>query len=218
MTLLSLDIGVGRVGAFVVFVRVTPLGPAFAMVGRNSGTFAGSAAESLDCSGACSSALPFPFSFGSIVSGAGGTTGVGSAISVVVGGNVGGTGSGELPFSGGCESGIVGATGRTGSGSGAGPADMSGVEGTSGYGSAGIGGSTETDLERETRWEGGEGDLEGKRNDNGFGCGGIRCEYCLVRVGLGSGWDADGMSDRGGGCGKGTGRSMFMGSVVAALS
>ena len=48
-------------------------------------------------------------------------------------------------FSGGWGSGIVGATGGTGSGSGAGPFEALEVEGTSGYGSAGIGGSTETD-------------------------------------------------------------------------
>ena len=198
MTLRSLDIGVGRAAAFVAFVRVTPLGPAFLMVERNPRTFVGFVTGSLDGSGARSSVLPFPFSSGSTLSGTVGSTGAGTTISSAVGGGVEGITSDESCFSGGCGSGIVGETGNSGSGSGcnAGPSEGLEVEGTSGYGSAGIGGSTETDLERETRWEGGVGDREGNRNDSGFGCGGIRCEDRLVRPALGSGFGSDG------GCGR----------------
>ena len=135
------------------------------------------------------------------MSGAGGGTGGGTAISVAVGRGVGGITSDESCFSGGCGSGIVGETGSSGSGADAAPAKTLQVEGISGYGSAGIGGSTETDLERETRWEGGVGDLEGNRNDSGFGCGGIRCEDRLVKLALGSGFGTDGGSGRGRGCG-----------------
>ena len=61
VTLRSLDIGVGRTAALAVFVRFTPLGPAFA-VERNPGTFIGFVTGSLDGPGARSSTLPFPFS------------------------------------------------------------------------------------------------------------------------------------------------------------
>ena len=73
-----------------------------------------------------------------------------------------------------------------GSGSGARPIEVLEVDGSRGYGSAGIGGSTEPDLDRETRWGGGVGDLGGSGKDSGFGCGGMRCEGCRVRPGLGS--------------------------------
>ena len=152
------------------------------------------------------------------MSSAGGTgAGAGAATSVVVDGVMEKVISDESRFSGGWKSGIVGATGRTGSGSGAGSFEALEVKGTSGYGSAGIGGSTETDLDRATRWEGGEGDREGNRNESGFGCGGTRCEDRLVGLGLGSGRDSDGGSGCGGSCSRGAGGSMFMGSVVAAL-
>ena len=83
------------------------------------------------------------------MSGAGGTRArVGAAASVIVDGVMEGVISDESRFSSGWGSGIVGATGGTGSGSGAGPFEALEVEGTSGYGSAGIGGSTETDLDR----------------------------------------------------------------------
>jgi hypothetical protein len=157
VTLPSLDIGVRRTAPFVAFVRVTPLGPAFAGVERNPKAFIGFVVGSLDGPGVCSSALPFPFSSGSVISGAGGGTGAGITASVVTGGVVKGVTSDKSSFSGGCGSGIVRATGRTGSGSGSvsdsgiGPFEALEVEGISGYGSAGIGGSTETDLDRGGR-------------------------------------------------------------------
>jgi len=153
VTLPSLDIGVGRAVTLVAFVRVTPLGPAFTVAERNLEAFVDFVAGSLEGPGACSSAFPFPFS-----SDTGGGTRAGATASVVVGAIVGvimrGIPSDGSCFSGGCGSGIVGATGGTGSGSGSGsgggPFEASGAEGTSGYGSAGIGGSTETDLGRGT--------------------------------------------------------------------
>ena len=218
VTLRSLDIGVGRTETFVALVRVTPLGRAFTMVERNPEAFMTFAAGSLDGPETCSTTLPFTFSSGSAVSGAGGGAGVGTTTSAVVGGIMEVAVSDGSEFLGGCESGIVGATDGIGSGSGTGPFEMLEVEGTSGYGSAGIGGSTETDLDRETRWEGGVGDLEGNRNDNGFGCGGIRCEDRLVGEGLGSGLDSNGGSSCGWGCGGGAGRSMSMRFLVAVSS
>lgn len=187
MTLLSLEIGVCRTAPFVALVRVTPLGPA-SVVERNLEVFVDFAAGSLEGPGACSFALPLPSSSGWAVPGAGGNSGATSGFGgFVVGGN-----SGESDSLDGCGSGIVGATGGTGSGSDAGTAGGLEVEGSSGYGSAGIGGSTETDLDRAVRWEGGVGDLEGSGKDNGFGCGGIRCEGCLVGLSLGSRFGTDG--------------------------
>jgi len=93
------------------------------------------------------------------------------------------------------------------------------VEGSSGYGSAGIGGSTEVDLDLETRREGGVGDLEGNRNESGFGCGGIRWEGRLINSGLGDGLDCDGGSGCGcgSGRGKGSGEQRSIGSAVSSL-
>ena len=198
MTLPSLDIGVGRAVPFVVLVRATPLGPAFAVLGRNLDALIDFVTGSLDGFGGCSFALPLSFSPGSAVSGAGGGTESRATGSVIAGVVVEGVNSDESCFSG-CGSGIIEATGEIGSGSGARPFEMFEVEGSSGYGSVGMGGSTETDLDLETRWEGGVGDLEGNRNDSGFGCGGIRWEGCLVSPGLESGFDRDG----GSGCGCG---------------
>ena len=173
MTLPSLDIGVGRAVAFVVLVRVTPPGPAFAVLERSLEALVDFVTGNLDGSGACSFSFSLPFSPGSTVSGTGGGTESGATDSVVGCIVVGGVNSGESGFSG-CGSGIIEATGKIGSGTGTGLFEAIEVEGSSGYGSAGIGGSTETDLDLETRWEGGVGDLEGNGNDNGFGCGGIR--------------------------------------------
>ena len=207
VTLRSLDIGVGRTMTFVALVRVTPPGPLFT-VDRNPVNLIGFAAGSFDGPGVGSTALPFPFSSDSTVPGAGVGTGAeagaGTTTSAVVGGVTEGVISDGPCFSGGCGSGIVKTTGGIGSSSGSGssaggPFEALEVEGTSGYGSAGIGGSTEPDLDRETRWEGGVGDLEGKRNDSGLGCGGIRCEGCLVMTGLGFGLGSDGSSGCGGG-------------------
>lgn len=220
MTLPSLDIGVGRAGTFVVLVRVTPLGPVFAAVDRSLEALVNFVVGSLDGSGTCSFALPLSFSPGSVVSGTGGGSGAGVTTSVVAGVIVEGIDSGALCFSDGCRSIISGATSGTGPGSGAGSFEALGfealeVEGSSGYGSAGIGGSTETDLDLETRWEGGVGDLEGNGKGSGLGCGGIRWGGRLVRPSLGSGFDCD--WDAGGGFGKGAGGSRFIGSVVASL-
>lgn len=170
--------------AFVVLVRVTPLGPAFAVVGRNLEALADLIAGNLDAT--CAFALPLPFSPGAVVSGGGGGVGSGTTASVVAGTVLEGIGSVESCISG-CRSGIVGAMGA-----GSGPGTK--VEGTIGYGSAGIGGSTEVDLELAARWEGGVGDLEGKGNGSGFGCGGIKCEGCLVSPGVVFGFDGDGGS------------------------
>lgn len=189
VTLPSLDIGVGRAVPFVVFVRVTPLGPAFVVLERNLEVLVDFAAGSLEGPGGRSFALPLPFSSDTVVSTAGGCTVVGIEVpgpgSTVEAGNLG-----EPCFSGACGSDIVGASEGTGSGTGSLGALEDG--GSSGYGSAGIGGSTETDLDREARREGGVGDLEGSRKDNGFGCGGMRCEGCLARAGLGSRFCSDG--------------------------
>ena len=187
VTLPSLEMGVGRAVPFVAFVRVTPLGPAPVVLERNLEVFVDFAVGSLEGPKTCSFALPFPFSSGTVVSDAGGGTGVG-ATGPGSGGSVEGGNSGGSCFSGGCGANIIGATGRTGSGSGAGSFEIeaSEVNGISGYGSADIGGSTETDLNREARWEGGVGDLEGSRKDSGFGCGGIRCGDFWVITGLGS--------------------------------
>lgn len=185
VTLPSLDIGVGRAVPFVVFVRVTPLGPGFAVLERNLEVFVDFAAGSLESPGGRSFALPLPFSSDKIVSTAGGCTGVGFEVSGP-GGTMEAGNSGEPCFSGGCGSDIDGASEGTGSGSGAGSLEALEAGGSIGYGSAGIGGSTETDLDREARREGGVGDLEGSRKDNGFGWGGMRCEVCLARTGLGS--------------------------------
>lgn len=213
MTLPSLDIGVGRAVTFVALVRVTPLGPAFAALERNLEALVDFVTGSLDGSGAFSFALPFPFSSDLAVSGAGGDTKSGTTGSVVTGVVVEGVSSDESRFSG-CGFGIIEAVGRICSCSGAGPFEAFEIKGSSGYGSAGIGGSAETDLDLETRWEGGVGDLEGNRNDNGFGCGGIRWDGCLVGPDLESGFDCDGSS--GCGCGGGTGGSRFMESVVVS--
>jgi len=167
---------------FVVLVRVTP---AFAVLERNLEALIDFVTGSLDGSGAFSFALPLPFSPDSAMSDAGGGTKSGATCSVVTCIVVEGAGSDESHFSG-CRSGTIGATGEIGFGSGAGPFEAFEVKGSSGYGSAGIGGSAETDLDLETRWEGGVGDLEGNRNDSGFGCGGIRWDGCLVGPGLGS--------------------------------
>ena len=190
VTLPSLDIGVGLVATFVVLVRVTPLEPEFAVLERNLEALVDFVMGSLDGFGGCSFALPLPFSPDSAVSGAGSGIESGTAGSVVAGVIVGGTSSDESRFSG-CGSGITEAAGKIGSGSGAGPFQAFKVKGNSGYGSAGIGGSTETDLDLEMRWEGGVGDLEGNRNDRGFGCGGIKWEGCLVSPDFGSGFDCD---------------------------
>ena len=144
VTLPSLDIGVGRVILLAPFVRVTP-GPAFVVLDRNLEAFVDFIVGSLEGPGPCSFALPFPFLSGSIVSDAGGGAGAGVGLSGSGGSVEGGNSSGSR-FSGGCESDIVGTTGRTGSGSGAGPFEASEVDVSSGYGSDGIGGSTETDL------------------------------------------------------------------------
>ena len=77
MTLLSLDMGVGRTVPFVAFVRVTPLGPGFTPVVRNLEVFVDFAGGSLEGAGACSFALLFPFLSTSVVSVAGGGAGVG---------------------------------------------------------------------------------------------------------------------------------------------
>jgi len=217
VTLPSLDIGVGREVAFVALVRVTPLGPAFAALERNLEALVDFVTGSLDGSGAFSFALPFPFSPDSVVSGAGGGTKSGTTGSVVTGVVVKGVSSDGTCFSG-CGSGIIEAAGKIDSGSGAGPFEAFEVNGSSGYGSAGIGGSAETDLDLETRWEGGVGDLEGNRNDSGFGCGGIRWDDCLVGPDLESGFDCDGSSGCGCGfgCGGGAGGSRFMASVVVS--
>jgi len=196
VTLPSLDIGVGRAATFVVLVRVTPLGPEFAVLERNLEALVDFVMGSLDGFGGCSFALPLSFSPDSAVLGAGSGIESGTAGSVVAGVVVEGINSNESYFSG-CGSGITEATGKMGSGSGAGPFEAFEVEGNSGYGSAGIGSSTETDLDLEMRWEGGVGDLEGNRNDRGFGCGGIRWEGCLVSPDLGSGFDCDGGSGPG---------------------
>jgi len=128
VTLLSLDIGVGRMVTFVALVRVTPLGPALVVVERNPGTFIGFVTGSLDGSGARSSGLPFPFSSGSTLSGTVGNTGAGTAISAAVGGGAEGVTSDESCFSGGCGSGIIGETGNSGSGSGCNAGPFEGLE------------------------------------------------------------------------------------------
>ena len=214
MTLFSLDIGVGRVVTLVAFVRVTPLGPVFAAVERNLEALVDFVAGSLDCSGTRSFTLPLPFSSGSGLSGTGSDTGAGATGSVVAGVAVYEVSSDESCFSG-CGSGGAGSC----SGVGAGSLEAFEVEGSSGYGSAGIGGSTEADLDLETRREGGVGDLEGSGNDRGFGCGGIRWEGRLIDPGLGSGFDGDGGSgcSCGLGCGKGSGGSRSMESVISLL-
>ena len=219
VTLLSLDMGEGRVVTFRALVRVTPLEPAFTAIERNLEAFVGLGAGSLDGAGGCSFALPLPFSSASTVPDAKGGAGAVGAASTFAGVVIAGDISGESCFSGGCGFGIVGATGRIDSGSGTRLAGGLEVEGTSGYGRMGIGGSTEADLARATRWGGGVGDLEGNRKDSGLGCGGIRCEGCLVGMGLGCGFGFDGGSSCGGcgGCGGSTGRSMFMGSVAGSL-
>lgn len=194
VTLPSLDIGVGRAVTFVVLVRVTPLGPAFAVVERNLEAFVDFAAGNLDGSGVCSFTFALPSPPDSAVSGTG--SGGGATASVVVGVVIGGINSDESCFSSGCVSAIVGATGGTGSG--AGLFEVSEVEGSSGYGSAGMGGSTEADLDLAMRWEGGVGDLEGNENGSGLVCGGIRWEGRSIRSGLGPGFDCDG--DFGCGC------------------
>lgn len=219
MTLPSLDIGVGRAVAFVALVRVTPLGPALARAERNLEALVDFVMGNLDGCGACSFALPLPFSPGSVVSGAGGSIESGVIVSAAAGSAVGGAGSDEPCFSG-CGFGIVGVMGRTGSGSSAKLFKAFEVEGSNGYGSAGIGGSTEPALDLATRWEGGVGDLEGNRKGSGFGCGGIKYKGCSVGPGLGSGLGCDGGSDCGCGCDcgcGGAGGSRFMGSVVASL-
>lgn len=217
VTLLSLDIGVCRAAILVAFVRVTPLGPAFAVAERNLEAFVDFVAGSLDGPGACSFTLPLPFSSGSTVSGAGGT-GAGAAASGVVGVTAEGGISDGSCFSDGCGSAIVGAIGGSGSGSGAGPIEGSEVEGNSGYGSAGMGGSMETDLDLTIRWEGGAGGLEGNGKDSGVGCGEIMFRDCFVGRGLISGLDSDGGPDSGWDCGEETGGSRFIGSVVVSLS
>lgn len=121
MTLRSLDIGVGRAAALAAFVRVTPLGPAFAVVERNPETFIGFITGGLDGSGTRSSVIPFPFSSGSTLSGTGGSTGGGTIISAAVDGSAEGVNSDESRFSGGCGSGTVGGAGSSGPGSDAGP-------------------------------------------------------------------------------------------------
>jgi len=209
----SLDIGVGRAVTLVALVRVTPLGPAFTALERNLEALVDFVTGSLDGSGAFS--FPFPFSLDSAVSGAGGGTKSGATGPVVTGAVVEGVSSDESRFSG-CGSGTIEATGEICSGSGAGLFKAFEVKGSSGYGSAGIGGSAETDLDLETRWEGGVGDLEGNRNDSGFGCGGIRWDGCLVGPDLESGFGCDGSSGCGCGCGGEAGGSRFMGSVVVS--
>ena len=150
VTLLSLDIGVGRTVPFVALVRVTPLGPAFTMAGRNLGGFVGFAAGRLDGPGVGSFALPFPFRSGSVMSVAGGGTGVGIVASGSEG-SMGGGNPGGSCFSGGRGSGIVGGAGGAGSGSGTRPLEVLEVDGNNEYGSVGIGGSTEPDLDLEAR-------------------------------------------------------------------
>ena len=115
MTLPSLDIGVDRTVAFVVLVRVTPLGPVIAAAERNLEALVDLVTGSLDGSGACSFALPLPFSPGSDLSGTGSGAGARAVSSVVV--VVERAGSDGSCFSG-CGSGIVGATDGTGSGAG----------------------------------------------------------------------------------------------------
>lgn len=218
VTLPSLDIGVGRVLPFVALVRVTPLGPAPVVLERNLEVLVDFTVGSLEGPGAGSLILPFPFSSGTVAAlDAGGGTGVRFTASGS-GGSVDGGNSDESCSSGSCGFDIVGATGRTSSGFGAGSFEASEVDGISGYGSTDIGGSTETDLNREARWEGGVGDLEGSRKDSGFGCGGMRCEDCWVIIGLGSRFGSSRTSDRGGGGGEGVGVSMLMGSAGAWVS
>ena len=52
VTLRSLDIGVGRTETFVALVRVTPLGPAFAVMDRNFEAFIDFVTGSFDGPGA----------------------------------------------------------------------------------------------------------------------------------------------------------------------
>lgn len=206
----SLDIGVDRTVAFVVLVRVTPLGPVFIVTERSLEALVDLLAGSLDGSATCAFALSLPFSPGATVSGGGTGTGAGTTDPVVAGMASEGTDSDESCFSG-CRSDIVGTTSA-----GSGPSTK--VEGIIGYGSAGIGGSMETDLELAGRWEGGVGDLEGKGNGSGLGCGGIRCEGCLVSPGIIFSFDGDGGSGCGCGCGccRGAGGSRFIGSVAVS--
>ena len=196
----------GRTVAFVVLVRVTPLGPAFVVAERGLGTLIDLIAGSLDAT--CAFALPF--SPGAAASDGGRGAGAGTTDPVAVGTVLEGIDSGESCLSG-CRFGIIGAMG-------AGSSSGTKAEGTIGYGSTGIGGSTETDLEPAARWEGGEGDLEGKGNGSGFGCGGIKCEGCLVSLGVVFGLDGDGGfgCDCGCSCGGGAGGSRFIGSVVVS--
>lgn len=152
VTLFSLDIGVARTVPFVALVRVTPLGPAFTVAERNLDVFVDFVTGGLILEGprGCSFALPFPSLSTSVVSFAGGAIGVGVVTfgfeDSMTRGN-----SDESRFSGGGGSGIVEVEGATGSESGVGVLEVLEVDGSNGYGSTGIGGSTEPDLDRETR-------------------------------------------------------------------